>query len=266
MNHPQTASCPAQQVRVAARNQGSRLGPHISRQRQLERHGPLLVGKVGAEVEVPVRPLPAHVDRVVLAGQAKPVPVHGPERATRRDRSRNNRHTAGLPCLWVELRHTARCDREHFLLACHQEPRRRSRSFAERDRHIVFVGNDSPSLIRQIRDRSGRDAVLDCLDRRIDQHEQDFRRPSRRARQVNRHHVGNDAAHVVSDELRQARTTTPAQPPVNTVFETRIYTPRREVSLPPISRRSQREPAINARRWKVDVFSWHGVSLPCRGC
>ena len=76
----------------------------ICREGQLERQCPSPIGGIRPEVEISVDPLPAHVNRVVLPGEAESIAVDGPEGAIRRNRAFHGSQGFRLPRLGVHSR------------------------------------------------------------------------------------------------------------------------------------------------------------------
>jgi len=164
LNHPQAPRRAAEHVVIQAGNQGGGPSSYVGSQAQLKRQCPLSIGGIRREVEVAINPLPAHVDRVVLPGEAQPVAVDGPEGAVRRNRSGHGSKILDLPRLGVKLRDAACRYGEDLLLACDQEAGGRGRCFADDDGVLILVGDDVSRFIREVSHRRGQDAVVERLD------------------------------------------------------------------------------------------------------
>jgi hypothetical protein len=199
----------------------------------LERQGPLLVGEIPPEVEVVVIPLPAHVDRVVLPGQAQTVAVDGPEGAVQRNRSRE---VLDLPRLGVHLHDGGGGDGEHLLLTGDQEPAGWSRPLGNDDGVLVLVGDDVARFIREVGHVGCDHAVVDGLNRSIHQDEQDFAGPAGSAGDVHGNHVGDGRSEVRRAELGQSVPASTPEPAVDLVLKPHIHAPRGEILLPPVPR------------------------------
>lgn len=113
------------------------------------------------EVEVAIEPLPAHVDRVVLPGEAEPVAVDRPEVTVRRNRAGEGVHLARLG---VDLRDSAGGDGKHLLLTSNQKAGSRGRAFADGDRNVVLVGDRLPGFVGEISHWRCGDALFDNPD------------------------------------------------------------------------------------------------------
>jgi hypothetical protein len=240
LNHPYASGREAQQVVVQAGNNGQRLGPHICSQGQLDRQGPLSVAEIHPEVEISVDPLPAHVDRVVLPGEAESVAVDRPEGAVRRNRSGDCSDVLSLARLGVHPRNAAGCDGEDLLLASYQEPAGRRRSFADGDGVLVLVGDRGPRFVRQVSGLRRQNAVVERLHLGIDQHEQDFAGPACGAGDVHGNHVGDRGSEVFQGVFRQPVPASTAEATVQSIFQPRVHAPRREIPLLPIPRITHR--------------------------
>lgn len=108
------------------------------------------VAEIHPEVEVTVDPLPAHVNRVVLPGEAESVAVDRSEGAVRGNRSLHGSKRFRLPRLGVHLRDAAGGDGEHLLLSGHQEPAGWSGPFADDDGVLILIGDRVARFVREI--------------------------------------------------------------------------------------------------------------------
>lgn len=241
LNRPQRSGARTDQDLILVGNHRRRQRTDVGRQRQLKRQCPALVGDVLPVIPVGVRPLPAHVDRVVLPGDAEPVPVDRSERAGGWNRAFRRRQRGHGPRLRIQPGDSRRRDGVNVLLAGDEEPRGRCR--------------------RGIGHRAG----FDGLDERIRQHAQNRTGPGR-AGDVDRSEVNDRRPQLRADVLRESLPAAAPETPVEVVFQPRVHAPRGVIPLPPFPGRAHRQPAIHTGCGKLEVFRRHGIALTPHVC
>jgi hypothetical protein len=182
--------------------------PHVRGKGELEDQSPSLITDVLAVGPIGVHPLPAHVNRVVVAGQAHAIPVDRPEGAVGRNRSLSlgeGRRGAGLR---VYAGDSGRGDREHVLLTGNEKSRR-WRSAASGDR-----------------------APFDQFDNPVHQHSQNGTGPGN-AGDVDGRHVGNRRPEVGRNVLRQPGAASAPHPSGDVVLGADVDGPRSGIDLLP---------------------------------